>query len=312
MDLPTAAADKLILDSGGYIDQDVACIRCGYNLRGLLPERVCPECGTPIGRSTYGDLLQFCDPLWVRTLASGTNWMVGGILCAFLGAFLSGAVSAVASSNIKVAIAQVLAFEIACGLVMLIGGWKVTTPDPSKVVQEQKLTARKLTRIIYVTTFVLGPVQQLIESYSHPASVILAVINGILGIVGTVTVFIYARQLALRIPDEGLAKQTRIVMWGLIIASIFTTLSFAFMLVLIRPAMTAGTGPGTAPIGAGLAVWPIFGIFSCFGGTASLVFGIWSIILLLRYRRFFNQAARDAEATWAGVSTPTGALAPPG
>lgn len=35
----------------GYIDHDIVCSACGYNLRGLLPDGKCPECGTPIAES---------------------------------------------------------------------------------------------------------------------------------------------------------------------------------------------------------------------------------------------------------------------
>lgn len=33
--------------------------------------------------------------------------------------------------------------------------------------------------------------------------------------------------------------------------------------------------------------------------VAILVFAIWSLILLIRYRRIANEAALDAEQTWA-------------
>ena len=33
----------------GVIACDVACVTCGYNLRGLAPFTKCPECGTPAG-----------------------------------------------------------------------------------------------------------------------------------------------------------------------------------------------------------------------------------------------------------------------
>jgi len=40
------------------VQQDLACIRCGYNLRGLDPSEVCPECGFEVRRS----LLFVIDP----------------------------------------------------------------------------------------------------------------------------------------------------------------------------------------------------------------------------------------------------------
>lgn len=30
------------------IDRDIFCVACGYNLRGLVPESKCPECGRSI------------------------------------------------------------------------------------------------------------------------------------------------------------------------------------------------------------------------------------------------------------------------
>ena len=62
------------------LDEDIACRKCGYNLRGSNKDGACPECGTAVGRSTH-DLLRFSDPTWVCTLASGMNWIVGGVVC---------------------------------------------------------------------------------------------------------------------------------------------------------------------------------------------------------------------------------------
>ena len=62
MDIREAASDKLRLDASGRLDEDIACRKCGYNLRGLNKDGACPECGTAVGRSTQGDLLRFCDP----------------------------------------------------------------------------------------------------------------------------------------------------------------------------------------------------------------------------------------------------------
>ena len=74
----------LRLGPDGRLEMDIACVSCGYNLRGLAPDSRCPECGTAIGHSTRGDYLRFCDPGWVETLASGMNWIVAGIILAIV------------------------------------------------------------------------------------------------------------------------------------------------------------------------------------------------------------------------------------
>lgn len=65
------------------IAEDVACRRCGYNVRGLSPSGKCPECGTPIGyRRTRrrDDVITDAPVSYLKLLALGT-WLlaVGGI-----------------------------------------------------------------------------------------------------------------------------------------------------------------------------------------------------------------------------------------
>jgi hypothetical protein len=236
----------------------------------------------------YGDLLMYCDPVWIQTLASGTNWIVAGIICAIVNAIIVFIVQA----NLQSLEVQAIAISAVFGLVSLIGYWKVTTPDPSKPDEEQRLTARKLTRIIYLTTFVVAPIQQLIIRH-YPVYVIpLSLLVTVLGIVGTLAIFTYARQLALRIPDYRLAQQTRTVMWGLVFVSVIGLLILLAGGGAIRTIGTAGSTPGVMLVIAGIG---------CVVGVTSLVFGIWSIILLFGYRRRFHEAAGHAEATWSGA-----------
>lgn len=70
---------------GLAIDDDRACTKCGYNLRGLTTSSRCPECGTPI--TTYGEstftssgivrkktrTMDFCDlpPAMIRKFSLG-------------------------------------------------------------------------------------------------------------------------------------------------------------------------------------------------------------------------------------------------
>ncbi|MEL6330323.1 MAG: hypothetical protein AAFR38_11735 [Planctomycetota bacterium] len=61
--------------SGMVIQADRACVRCGYNLRGLSIGGVCPECGTPIAskreRSRLGDSLTDAPRWYLKLLILG-------------------------------------------------------------------------------------------------------------------------------------------------------------------------------------------------------------------------------------------------
>jgi hypothetical protein len=73
---------------------NIPCAACGYDLAGLAPEGVCPECTHPIAKSLEAPLLRFADPAWLertteglRLHAASMRWLViaAGF---FLGAFL--------------------------------------------------------------------------------------------------------------------------------------------------------------------------------------------------------------------------------
>ncbi len=72
-----------LLDESGTVIVDTSCRRCSYNLRGLSEEGRCPECGTPVGLSTQGDLLRFADPDWLESLARGLNFILWGVAVHF-------------------------------------------------------------------------------------------------------------------------------------------------------------------------------------------------------------------------------------
>jgi len=88
MDAVPAIPERLQLDADGRIAEDLYCLECEYNLRTLLPDAACPECGTPIGQSSRGRMLRFCDPAWLRRLTTGINWIAAGIALLLLGSIL--------------------------------------------------------------------------------------------------------------------------------------------------------------------------------------------------------------------------------
>src|SRR5512134_1124043 len=71
------------------IKEDLPCVTCGYNLRGLTGKHRCPECGTPAGFSRAGDLLQYAPIPWLRTVRNGLAmllWSLGASLGASIAA----------------------------------------------------------------------------------------------------------------------------------------------------------------------------------------------------------------------------------
>jgi len=115
----------------GSVETDAPCHRCGYNLRGLAINGCCPECGIEVAVSLGGDHLRYCEPVYVRRLATGCNWIASGIKWSLVAVFFfrlfacAGAISP--KFQILIASILVLAWSLAQG----VGGWLMTASDPS-------------------------------------------------------------------------------------------------------------------------------------------------------------------------------------
>jgi hypothetical protein len=263
------------------IDHDLPCRHCGYNLRGLTTDRACPECGTAVGRTLLGDQLRFSDPAWVRTLAKGMTWLLYGVLAQLLVA-LSTPFAGLFYQSINTHALQ-LASAFA-GMLSLVGYWLITTPEPT-VEAVSGMTVRSLVRWTKSGALLAGLTNLVMLPAVRNLGMAIGLVASILGIVGFFALFVYARRLALRVPDYPLASQTRVVMWGIV-----TTLGLMVLFgVLIVGVGVAGIGPG--------AVF-VFALPVCMAGVAYLVFVIWSLVLVFWYRRVAVSAARDAEITW--------------
>lgn len=267
------------------LDHDLPCTRCGYNLRDLTLERLCPECGTPIDRSAHGNLLRYADPDWLDKLRLGTALMLWALLLSLVGG-LSG------SMGVALGLPQGV-----LGLIGLIGGavsvsamFLVTTPEPAVAFAEETVTLRKVVRTTAIMSFLgLGLHQS--AQLTGRASILFAV-SGLLFLPGIVAQFGFLmlfRRLALRVPDERFARSTRIVLWGYSLTmTVVITAGFVVALGV------TGAGP-TTPAGR----WGVvaLGVPVCGGGAAFLVFLIWYVVLLFRYHATFKTAGGDANQT---------------
>jgi len=283
-------------DTGSAADttlsHDLPCRHCGYNLRGMTEDRACPECGTAVGRSLLGDQLRFADPEWVDTLAKGSNWILWSVLVnLILGAVGMGLGIAVgATGGNVVQMQEALVFLSALpAIIYLVGVWLLTTPEPG-IFEESGMPLRSLLRWTALFGGLVGILNIGFQQQGVSiGSVVIGIVGGIVGLIGYIALFVFARRLALRVPDYDLAKQTHTVMWGIIL-SMGGVIVFGILAAIV----------GSASGGAGAIV---LAIPVCVLAVAYLVFAIWSLVLLFKYRRVSQQAARQARSTWARAIT---------
>ncbi len=254
-----STSTTIALDSDGRVAADVRCQSCGYNLRGISPDGRCPECRTEVGRSIHGGLLRYCDSQWVRQLAGGVSWIIVSILLG-IPIWFSWRIDACGLTITPRLFATINLLGIGVGLV---GCWMVTTPDPGGAAAERRLSGRRVTRYMMVA-WALSHVLQFFPSLGTGIPwTRLTVLQLIPGVAAYVALCVHGRSLALRLPDHWLARQTRIVMWGIAC---------------------------TAVLGTPLILIPGFGTWMWMYVLAPLMglYGIWAFLLLFRYRLAFR------------------------
>jgi len=325
------ARRQVTLDTEGAIAEDITCRKCGYNLQGLSIAAACPECALPIARSIRGDELCFSDPAWVKSLAQGVLLMLIGIFAVVGFGVLMGVGIAVASvaaggainPTVIIVFSSLLALP---SLLMIIGAFRLTSPDPGQTETEPVISARKLARWLIVASVISIPLQLMSTgsgptmtgtttttttgtstttgtqtanvTFTAPVAPIqwLGMVSQTFASVGYIAALLYLSRLAVRIPNPSLASQTRIVMWGFIA---FTAAGFLIGLAMLailpsimQQAMTPGAGGMPPP---GLFIVGGLGLVL---GCASIVFYIWAVVLLFRYRAAFTIQAGLAASNW--------------
>jgi len=276
----------VVLDAQGRIGEDISCRVCAYNLRGVDPVATCPECGTAVGRSLVGDRLKFADPQWVRKLSAGFLWLIVSVFVGIAFGCVERQATSIATDTVSGAVVGLLG--LIAPFIALVGYWQITTPEPVEKFGDPD-TTRILARWCNVSPPVLSalalPLVLADTQVMFIAAAVVEVIGGLVGLVGAFAAFTYVRRLALRIPDDALAKQTRIVMWGYAAALLF--------LVLV------GLGALVIYWGGNDDMFAIIAAPACIAGLLFLTFGIWAIVLMFLYRSRLEVAAREASGTWA-------------
>jgi hypothetical protein len=114
------------------VTDDVPCRQCSYNLRTLPTDGFCPECGSLVAKSIYGNLLKFSDPAWVRKLGRGIRFIQWGIPPIIMGATFRG-VNTMRNFGVRIPFDLPLAplLSLAGVFLFVFGFWLITEPDPA-------------------------------------------------------------------------------------------------------------------------------------------------------------------------------------
>jgi hypothetical protein len=148
------------------------------------------------------------------------------------------------------------------------------------------------------------------------AALVLGSILSLAAIGTHFTFLMYLRRLALRIPNQKLANAARIVMCGFVICMGVLLLAGVLVAALAsRNQGGGGGGPalgtaGSGATGSGMMGVGVFGFFACFGGAGLIVFQIWYLIMLVRFRSAFREA--ELAAIRFAVHRPRVIPPPPG
>jgi hypothetical protein len=307
------------LDESGRLAESVPCRGCGYDLKGLRPDGMCPECSTEVDRSIRGDMLRFSDPPWLARLARGVRlvaWMLvvativqvlTPFVVAFVSSFAAGGGGTWASTvGMAMAVSGIVA--AGCALVMVCGVWLATSPEAGRVGSERALSARRLARWCCLAQVVAAPLHAGggpmgfgggglggMAPQPTPALQVLALLTialSLLAVVGHVAGLVYLRGLARRIPRPALVWQTKATIWGYAGGQVLASV-YAVWVIIALPTILAGATGGTGPPAAMMVV---FGIGGCAVFLLTLVFGVWALVLLFIFGTAFGGLARAAHA----------------
>lgn len=265
------------MDNAGMIGFDLACINCGYNLRGLRGDGVCPECANPIGQSLRGDRLIFSSSEWLKHLRRGAALMLWYIVTVAL--FAAGTY-VVNVSQFGPAFAMVP--DTLADVLFIAAIFSLTMQEPRISGSAAPGRLRDIVRGCAVAAFVGKLVLFVAASLSHNAFGIIGILllaGNVIAIVGTLIIL---RRLARRIPDEKLAKSTGALLWGTLIAVTMLIAAWGVVLFAGNVGSTNSTFDGAVLL------------LGCSGGVTLLLVAVMFIQTMFNYYRAFKLATQQS------------------
>ncbi|MBS0190720.1 MAG: hypothetical protein U0573_02360 [Phycisphaerales bacterium] len=187
------------------------CAECGYELRGLPSEGMCPECGASIAASLARRSLGLAAPHYVRSLRTGTDltlWALALFGVAGLARTYLGHAQGFAAVGIGIDC-------VAAGL-LLAGTWMLTPDDPGLHPQDQARPNKRAMRAgavgILATAlllFILILSRSAGRSHTSLFPDFSAIFEVAFWLVWATGMANYTRWIAVRLPDNALYNTGR-------------------------------------------------------------------------------------------------------
>lgn len=265
------------------LTRDTPCIHCGYNLRGLAPGGLCPECGCAIDESLRGDLLRFANLDWLRRV----RW---GLSFALIAIAIEAAWEIVTELELFVPILGIGLFIGSVGeLFKFTSALLISTPEPHKFLDGKSVTIRRAIRgtaaadiILFMAFFFIFP------DFCSGHYVVFYFIGALILLAKLISVLVLLASWAKRIPDRLLNRVVRILIRVAVIAALMDAVGFLNLVIVAMP----GLGGMTHPLDA-FAQFMI-GVMGFMTEWLELGIRVYLGLLLLRYRVLFGKLAAAA------------------
>lgn len=138
---------------------DAPCTNCGYSLRGLSLDAVCPECARAVRLSLERRRLGLASPDYLRTLHNGTGVLLLGLILAVAFGGI-GALQYTTLGTFRYTVPLVVwpSLDFLAAIFVAIGLWQLTIDDPGLPAHDQ---ARGNARTLRAAAVVLAIVHAL-------------------------------------------------------------------------------------------------------------------------------------------------------
>ncbi len=260
------------------IEVNSPCIHCGYNLRGLLSDGICPECSQAIAASLQGDLLRFAEPVWLKRVVFGV-WLT---LFSYLGIFVIVLVVTALPWAWALGWWVGTVAMVASSLLTVWATFCITAQEPRLSLSEDPVLLRRLVRICAV----VSATRKIIDDVGMiplPQTVrqVIEIAGAFAAVVMMFGLLVYLRRFGRRIPGKKLAGSASTLLWVL-------PASLLMRLVL---SWTVGSVPAFPRVGtaSGIAEFLVM-IANLFTGIGFIYY----LIVLFGFNRALSEALASA------------------